>query len=203
VCTFWVLAKRSCHCCAIATSGKQRVSPAIKIRIGIAQRFCFCKYLFFLPKKCTDLDLSLLYILTLGIYSRFAWNIHFPALGVCFPQPCSSAGRRFAASRSRLQNYRRIVVFPQQKYSMKCVLNWIPLRNRVRLRNTQPHLKNAIFLCKLKRGQFKRWGQKNRHTEVLAPKLLPHAQNSSPHQFSCRFHKLTRRVKYPYVLILL
>ena len=37
------------------------------------------------------------------------------ALGVCFPQPCSSAGRRFSASRSRFQNYRRIVSFPQQK----------------------------------------------------------------------------------------
>jgi len=107
------------------------------------------------------------------------------------------------ANTQKVHRPRRIVVFPQQKYSMKCVLNWIPLRNRVRLRNTQPHLKNAIFLCKLKYGQFRRWGQKNRHTEVLAPKLLPHAQNSSPHQFSCRFHKLTRRVKYPYLLILL
>jgi len=27
------------------------------------------------------------------------------ALGVCFPQPCLSAGRRFAASRSRLYYY--------------------------------------------------------------------------------------------------
>jgi len=67
------------------------------------------------PKKCTDLDLSLLYILILGTYSKFIRKNNFPALGVCFPQPCSSAGRRFAASRSRLKNYRRIVSFPQQK----------------------------------------------------------------------------------------
>ena len=68
------------------------------------------------PKLCTALDLSLLYILILGTYSKFARKNNFLALGVCFPQPCSSAGRRFARSRSRVQNYRRIVSFPQQKF---------------------------------------------------------------------------------------
>ena len=54
---------------------------------------------------------------------------NFLALGVCFPQPCSSSGRRFAASRSRVQNYQRIVSFPQHKFPMKNVVNWmIPLR---------------------------------------------------------------------------
>jgi len=67
------------------------------------------------PKLCTDLDLGLLYILILGTYSKFAWENNFLALGVCFLQLCSSAGRRFAMSRSRLKNYRRIVSFPQQK----------------------------------------------------------------------------------------
>jgi len=67
------------------------------------------------PKLCTYLDLKILYILTLGTCSKFARKINFQALGICFPQPCSSAGRRFAASRSRLQYYRRIVSFPQQK----------------------------------------------------------------------------------------
>jgi len=54
-------------------------------------------------KKCKDLNLSLLYILILGTYSKFARKNNFQALGVCFSQPCSSAGRRFAASRSRSQ----------------------------------------------------------------------------------------------------
>ena len=66
------------------------------------------------PKLCTDPDLGLLYILILGTYSKFARKNNFLALGVCSPQPCSSAGRRFAASGSRLQNYRRIVSLPQQ-----------------------------------------------------------------------------------------
>jgi len=42
-------------------------------------------------KLCTDLHLSLLYILLLGTYSKFAQKNEFLALGVCFPQPCSSA----------------------------------------------------------------------------------------------------------------
>jgi len=67
-------------------------------------------------KLCTDIDLILLYVLILGTYSKCARKNNFPALGVCFPQPWSSAGRRFATSRSRLQNYWRIVSFPQQKF---------------------------------------------------------------------------------------
>jgi len=57
---------------------------------------------------------SLLHFVT-GTYSKFARKNNFLALGVCFRKPCSSAGRRFAASRSRLQNYRRIVSFLQQR----------------------------------------------------------------------------------------
>ena len=63
------------------------------------------------PKLSTDLDFGLLYILILGTHSRFARKNNFLALGVCFPQPCSSAGRKFAASRSCLQNYWRIFGF--------------------------------------------------------------------------------------------
>jgi len=37
------------------------------------------------PKLCTDLDLSLLYILISGRYSKFARKINFLALGVYGP----------------------------------------------------------------------------------------------------------------------
>ena len=90
-------------------------------------RFCSAILFSQVPKKCTDLDLSLLCILILGTYSKFALKNNFLALGVCFPQPsgCSSAGRRFAASRSRLQYYRRIVSFPQKKIDeMRCKLDF-------------------------------------------------------------------------------
>jgi len=67
-------------------------------------------------KKCTDLDLGLIYILILGTYNKFARKNDFLSFGVCFPQSCLSAGRRFAASRSCLRNYRRIVSFLRQKF---------------------------------------------------------------------------------------
>jgi len=66
-------------------------------------------------KLCTDLDSTLLYILILGAYSKFVWENKMLALGVCLPQTCSSAGRMFAASRSRLHYNQRIVSFPQKR----------------------------------------------------------------------------------------
>ena len=93
------------------------------------------------PKLCRDLDLGLFYILILGTYSKFARKNNFLALGVCFPQPCSSAGRKFAASRSRVKKLPTNPFISTTKISMKCVVNCIPLRICVRSRNAQPHLK--------------------------------------------------------------
>jgi len=42
-----------------------------------------------------------------GIFTKFAWKNSFLALSVCFAQTCSSAGRMFAASRSR-SNYHQL-----------------------------------------------------------------------------------------------
>ena len=56
----------------MATSEKKRVSPAGKIRIW------HCTAVFFsqVPKKCTDVDISLLYVLISGIYNKFARKIN-------------------------------------------------------------------------------------------------------------------------------
>ena len=80
-----------------------------------------CAAVFFsqVPNKCTDLDLSLLDMLILGTYSEFARTYNFLALGICFPHPWSSAGRRFAVSRSCLQYYWWILLFPQQKNRLR------------------------------------------------------------------------------------
>jgi len=61
------------------------------------------------PKLCTDLDLKLLYILILGTCSKFARKNNFQALGVCFLQPCSSTGRRFAVT-PRSVSLRRVSI---------------------------------------------------------------------------------------------
>jgi len=49
------------------------------------------------PKLCTDLDLSAFYILILGTTSKFTRKNNFLAIGVRFPQPCSSGLRALAA----------------------------------------------------------------------------------------------------------
>ena len=48
-------------------------------------KFCHCAAVLQtqVPKLCTDLDLSLLYILIFGTYSKFARKNNFLALGVC------------------------------------------------------------------------------------------------------------------------
>jgi len=51
------------------------------------------------PKLCTDLDLSLLYILILGTYSKFARKIIFLALGVY----CPAGQSAFRRSRPQLK----------------------------------------------------------------------------------------------------
>ena len=43
------------------------------------------------------------------------WKNRMLALGVWFPQPCSSNGRRFAAPRSCLSSYRKFGSFPQER----------------------------------------------------------------------------------------
>jgi len=65
--------------------------------------------------SCTDLDPTLLSFLILRTYVKFVHKNKMLALGVCFPQPCSSDGRRFAASRSRLNYHRTIGWFPQEQ----------------------------------------------------------------------------------------
>ena len=65
----------------MATSEKKRVSPAGKIAIW----HCAAELFSQIPKKCTVLDPSLLYILKSETFSKFARKNNFPALGVCFP----------------------------------------------------------------------------------------------------------------------
>jgi len=129
--------------------------------------FCHCASVLQtqVPKLCTTLDLGLLYILIFGTYSKFARKNNFLALGVCFPHLCSS--RRWP------QDYRVKITFRKlpanrfvstTKRSMKYVVNWIPLRIRVRSRNTQPHLKDSKImlhiecsLCVPKAKSFVTW----------------------------------------------
>jgi len=66
----------------------------------IRSKLALCSHIIFAsPKSCTDLDLTFLYISILRAYTNFVRKNKMLALGVCFPQPCSSAGRRFEVAR--------------------------------------------------------------------------------------------------------
>jgi len=99
------------------------------------------------PNLCTDLDRTLLYILIVGTYSKFVWNIK-TLVGVCF----SSLPRALTVCLPR-QDHVWITTdqmdVSSRTNSMKCPANWNLLRIRVRARNTQPHLtqKNATRNC--------------------------------------------------------
>jgi len=131
----------------MATSEKNLVSPQGKIGIW----HCAAVLISQVPKKCTDLHLSLVYISTLETYSKFALEKNFPALGVCFLQPCCL----LSAALERWPQVCRVKITftvlsmnhfdSTTQKSMKYVVNWIPLRISVRSKNTQPHLKYKYF----------------------------------------------------------
>jgi len=96
------------------------------------------------PKLGTDLDLSLLYILIL----KFTRKNNFPARRLLSASPARPQVCRVKLTFTNLPTNRFVCT---TKISMKCVVNWIPLRIRVRSRNTQPHLKSVcvcvVWLC--------------------------------------------------------
>jgi len=73
------------------------------------------------PTKCTALDFALQYILIVGTQGKFAMKNSFEALGVCFPQTCSSTGSMFAASTSRSNHHRPIGSLPQRWIRFKAL----------------------------------------------------------------------------------
>jgi len=61
---------------------------------------------------CTEKKKTLFCILIWRTIGKFVWKHKELALGFCFPQACSSAGRMFATSRSHLDYYRPIGSIP-------------------------------------------------------------------------------------------
>jgi len=82
-------------------------------------RHCAATFSLQVPNSCTDLDAILLYILIWKTYSKFVQENKMLALGVCFPQTSPSAGRKFAASTSRLNYYWQFVCFHNNEFDEK------------------------------------------------------------------------------------
>ena len=72
---------------------------------------------------------------------EFARKNNLIALGVCFPQPAQQRWPQVCRVKITFTKLPTNRFVSTTKNSMKCVGNWIPLRIRIRSRNTQPHLK--------------------------------------------------------------
>ena len=81
----------------------------------IGSRHCAAALPLQAPISCTDIDLTLLYILIIEKYTKFAQTNKMLGLGIGILQPYSKAGRSFAASRSRLNYYRAIGSFQHKR----------------------------------------------------------------------------------------
>jgi len=97
-------------------------------------------------KSCTKLDLSLLYTFILGTCSKFARKSNMLALVVCFPQPCSSAGRVFAADTSWMQYYWTVRLFHKNILNdMHFWLNSTENRRSFEVYLLQPSKKDSVI----------------------------------------------------------
>jgi len=77
--------------------------------------------------------------------SKFARENCFLALGVCFPQPLLERRPHVCCVKITITIRMNCYTITN---SMKCLVNWIPLRIFVRSRNTQPHLKVGLGILK-------------------------------------------------------
>ena len=126
--------ERICNMCLISNCREDRSRSVLVL--GRFPIFPAAKQGFF--RKSTLRSGSLYASLIPGTYCKFVRKPNLRALGYCFPPTCSSAGHMFSASRSRFSTD-DLFRFYNDKFD-EMSYNWIPLRIRVRSRNTQPHL---------------------------------------------------------------
>ena len=90
----------------------------------IGSRHCAAASSLQVSKSCADLDPTFSYISILRTHTKFVQENKMLALGVCLPHPCTSDGRRFASSGSRLNYHLTICLFLQEKFDeMLCKLD--------------------------------------------------------------------------------
>ena len=99
-----------------------------------------------LPKKCSDLYLAFQYTLKSETYSKFARKVNFLALGVCFSQTKLERWPHLCCVKIMFTLLPTNCVVSTTTNSIKCVVNWTPLRICVRSKNTQPYLKVRLSI---------------------------------------------------------
>jgi len=112
----------------------------------VRSRHCAAAFFLQVPKSCTDLDPTLLYISTFGTYSRFVRKNKMLALGVCLPQ--SRRATQVYHVKITCELLLPICFVSTTTNSMKCLVNWIPMNAHVRFENTQPCLKVGLGISR-------------------------------------------------------
>jgi len=91
-----------------------------------------------LPKKCSDLYLAFQYTLKSETYSKFARKVNFLALGVCFSQTKLERWPHLCCVKIMFTLLPTNCVVSTTTNSIKCVVNWTPLRICVRSKIPNP-----------------------------------------------------------------
>jgi len=109
-------------------------------RLKIGSLHCAAAFCLQVPKSCTALDLTLLYIWTLGTYNictekqnASARRLPPAAMPERWPQVCRV--------KITFELLKTICLVSTATKSMNCLVNWIPLNTHVRIEDTQPCLK--------------------------------------------------------------
>ena len=134
VCTWLRDLQKEC-CCAVANSDECCGQTRLKIRSWQ----CASAFALQVPKSCTDLHPTILFISIQGTYSKFVRKNQMLALGVWL----RSHARALAAGLPRQDHVRMTTVLiicfvSTTTISMKCLVWWIPLNTHVRFEQTQP-----------------------------------------------------------------
>jgi len=129
-------------CTTSVTAAQNPIFPASKRLFFLESRHCAAVLQTQVPKLCTDLDLSLLYILILGTYSKS--EKYFPSSRRLLSAALLELWLHVCRVKITFTVLSMNCFVSTTKNSMKSVVNWIPLRIRVRARNTQHHLKLGL-----------------------------------------------------------
>jgi len=104
------LLSAQCHCqCRLSDL---KTCLAVKF---VESRHCAAAFSLQVQNSCANLDPTLLYILIFRTLAKFVRKSKMLALGVCFPQPCLSDGRRFLKCVKIMNYYQTISTFAQEQ----------------------------------------------------------------------------------------
>ena len=115
-----------------------------KTRFLVGSLHCAAAFFLQVPKLCKDLDLTPLYILILRTHTKFVWKNNMASARRLPPADLLEHWQQVCRVKNHVYITTDNFFVSTTTNSMKCLVNWIILRIRVCLRNTQSHLNPVI-----------------------------------------------------------